>query len=95
MHLVIQYTLALANLYGIYDRTLLIDIYNRQNSENVTLEELSDLEPHEMEILKEVLKSDFVLVEEILFLKQLLIMIGCAQISFLEGNYYYAIADGD
>ncbi len=55
---------------------------------------LSDLEPHEMEILKEALKSDFVVVEEeFLFLKQLLIMIGCAQISFLEGNYYYAIAD--
>ncbi len=40
MHLIIQYTIALANLYGIYDRTLLLNIYNRQNNENVTPEEL-------------------------------------------------------
>ncbi len=41
MHLIIQYTIALVNLYGIYDRTLLLAIYNRQNNENVKPDELS------------------------------------------------------
>ncbi len=40
MHLIIRYTIALANLYGLYDRTLLLDIYNQQNNENMTQAEL-------------------------------------------------------
>ncbi len=40
MHLIIRYAIAMANLYGIYDKTLLLDIYNEQNGQNVTQSEL-------------------------------------------------------
>ncbi len=58
MHLIIQYTIALANLYGIFDKALLLDIYNRQNKANMTQDELAAHFKQEAFILK---KADIVL----------------------------------